>query len=443
MSSPGWADAILAGVPGEELERLPLPDSFRAVVVRRESTDRWAEVPLARRDPADALTVEEVPRPELAPDEVLVAVMASSINYTTLWSALAHPVSTFAFLRRLGPPHDLPYHVVGSDAAGVILRAGAGVRRWRVGDHVVVNPSQVDTAEPGAHEDALLAPSQRVWGYETNFGGLAELTVVRASQLLPKPAHLTWEEAGSLTLCASTAYRMLVGDHGGRMKQGDVVLVWGATGGVGSFAVQLVLNGGGVPVGVVSSPAKADLLRRLGCEAVIDRAAEEYRFWADEHTQDEAEWRRFGSRIREVVGVDPDIVVEHPGRETMGASVYVARRGGTVVTCAATSGYRLEVDNRHLWMRLKRIVGSQLANLSEAAAMNTLVCRGRVHPTLSAVVALDRAGEAARRMFTNTHQGKLGVLCLAPSEGLGVTDATLRERLAARLQLFREEVGPS
>ncbi|MDQ3978765.1 MAG: crotonyl-CoA carboxylase/reductase [Actinomycetota bacterium] len=438
MSSPGWADAVVAGAPAEELEHLPLPDSFRAVVVRSDEADRWEGVPLPQRDPGQTLRVEEVDRPALAPDDVLVAVMASSINYTTVWSALGYPASTFAFLRRLGPPHDLPYHVVGSDAAGVILRAGAGVRRWRVGDHVVVNPSQVDTAEPEAHDDALLAPSQRVWGYETNFGGLAELALVRASQLLPKPAHLTWEEAGSLTLCASTAYRMLVGQHGARMKQGDVVLVWGATGGVGSFAVQLVLNGGGMPVGVVSSPAKAALLQRIGCEAVIDRAAEGYRFWADEHTPDQSEWRRFGARIREVAGVDPDIVVEHPGRETMGASVYVTRRGGTVVTCAATSGYRLEIDNRHLWMRLKRIVGTQLANLSEAAAMNTLVCRGRIHPTLAAVFPLDQTAEAARAMYANRHQGKLGVLCLAPSEGLGVTDMKRREQLWERLHRFRE-----
>ena len=430
--------AILAGAPAGELESQPLPDSFRAVVVRRDEADRWADVPLAERDPAETLHVQEVARPELAPDEVLLAVMASSINYTTVWSALSHPVTTFAFLRRLGPPHDLPHHVVGSDAAGVIQRVGTGVRRWRVGDQVVVNPSHVDTAEPAAHDDALLAPSQRVWGYETNFGGLAELAVVRPSQLLPKPAHLTWEEAGSLTLCASTAYRMLVGEHGARMKQGDVVLVWGATGGVGSFAIQLVLNGGGVPVGVVSSSSKGDLLRRLGCEAVIDRRAEGFRFWSDEHTQDESEWRRLGTRIREVAGSDPAIVVEHPGRETMGASVYVTRRGGTVVTCAATSGYRLEVDNRHLWMRLKRIVGTQLANLSEAAAVNQLVCRGRIHPTLSAVFPLEGAADAARRMFANNHQGKLGVLCLAPSGGLGVSDPGLREQLGDRLHRFRE-----
>src|SRR5205085_7672321 len=150
-------------------------------------------------------------------------------------------------------------------------------------------------------------------------------------------------------------------------------------------ATQFVLNGGGRPVGVVSSPERAALLRDLGCERVIDRVAEGYRFWRDDHTQDESEWRRFGARIRELAGADPDIVVEHPGRETMGASVYVTRRGGTIVTCAATTGYLLQIDNRHLWMRQKRLIGSNLADPVEANAANDLIRQGAICPALSTV----------------------------------------------------------
>ena len=162
------------------------------------------------------------------------------------------------------------------------------------------------------------------------------------------------------------------------MTQGDTVLVWGASGGLGSYAVQHVLNGGGTPVGVVSSPEKVELLNELGVEAVIDRKAANYRFWADEHTQDESEWRRFGKDIRALVGDEPDIVFEHPGRQTMGASVFACKRAGTVVTCAATSGYMIEYDNRHLWMKLKTIKGSHFANYREAWDANQLVCDGKV-----------------------------------------------------------------
>ena len=185
---------------------------------------------------------------------------------------------------------------------------------------------------------------------------------------------------------------MLASRNGAEMKQGDRVLVWGASGGLGSYAVQHVLNGGGIPVGVVSSPEKVSLLHDLGVEAVIDRKVAGYRFWKDEHTQDESEWRRLGKDIRALVGDDLDIVFEHPGRQTMGASVFACKRAGTIVTCAATSGYMIEYDNRHLWMKLKTIKGSHFANYREAWDANQLICQGKVLPPLSAVYPLDRGG---------------------------------------------------
>jgi crotonyl-CoA reductase len=231
---------------------------------------------------------------------------------------------------------------------------------------------------------------------------------------------------------------MLVSDHGARMRQGDVVLVWGASGGIGGYAVQYVLNGGGTPVGVVSSPEKVALLNELGVEAVIDRRAANYRFWSDATTQDESEWRRFGKDIRGVVGEDPDIVFEHPGRQTMGASVFVCKRGGTVVTCAATSGYMVEFDNRHFWMKLKRLIASHFANYAEAWAANRLVSQGRIQPLLSAVYPLEEVGEAARTIHRNEHEGKIGVLCLAPGEGLGVDDPERRAAVGEdKITLFR------
>ncbi|MCJ7672404.1 MAG: crotonyl-CoA carboxylase/reductase, partial [Acidimicrobiia bacterium] len=291
--------------------------------------------------------------------------------------------------------------------------------------------------DPSSHDDAMLASNQRIWGFESNYGGLAEVALVKANQLMPKPAHLTWEEAAVNALTNSTSYRMIVSPNGSQMTQGQTVLIWGAGGGIGAYAVQYVLNGGGTPVGVVSSPERAALLREMGCDAVIDRKAEGYRFWSDEHTQDPAEWRRFGKKIRELVGVDPDIVFEHPGRQTMGASVFVAKRGGMIITCAATSGFTIEYDNRYLWMNLKTLKGCHFANYREAWEANRLICEGRIHPTLSAVYSLDDVGEAAYQVHHNLHEGKLGVLVLAPEEGLGVTDGETRERLLPEITRFR------
>jgi crotonyl-CoA reductase len=437
-------EAVLAGADGPELAALPVPESYRAAFVRRDDVGMFEGLTSAEKDPTKSLHVDQVPTPALAPDEVYLAVMASSINFNTVWTSIFEPLPTFAFLDRLGKEsewgarHALPYQVVGSDAAGVVLQVGSAVRLWKPGDRVTVHCNYVDDQDPSSHDDSMLAGNQRIWGFETNFGGLAELAVVKANQLMPKPAHLTWEEAAVNALCNSTSYRMLVSAHGADMKQGDVVLVWGASGGIGGYAVQYVLNGGGIPVGVVSSPEKVALLHELGVEAVIDRSAEGYRFWSDAQTQDEAEWRRFGKQIRAVAGEDPDIVFEHPGRQTMGASIFVCKRGGTVVTCAATSGYMVEFDNRHFWMKLKRLIASHFANYREAWNANRLVALGRIQPLLSAVHPLEQVGEAARTIHRNEHEGKIGVLCLAPEEGLGIDDPERRAAIGEdRITLFR------
>jgi len=435
--------AVLDGAPGPDLAGMALPDTFRGAVVRAAEQEMFAGVPSAEKDPRKSLHVDEVPLPELAPDEALIAVMASSINFNTVWTSIFEPLPTFGFLARLGREsvwgarHDQPFHVVGSDAAGVVLRVGSAVRIWQPGDAVTVHCNHVDDQDPSAHDDSMLASNQRIWGYETNYGGLGELSIVKANQLMPKPTHLTWEEAAVNALTNSTSYRMLVSPHGARMTQGQTVLIWGAGGGIGAYACQYVLNGGGTPVGVVSSPERAAILHDLGVEHVIDRKAEGFQFWSDEHTQDPAEWRRLGKRIRELVGTDPEIVFEHPGRSTMGASVFVCARGGTIVTCAATTGFMLEYDNRYLWMNQKRLQGCHFANYREAYEANRLICEGKVHPVLSAVFAFEDAAEAVAQVHANAHEGKLGVLVLAPEEGLGVTDPERRADLLDRITLFR------
>ncbi|MEU4803671.1 zinc-binding dehydrogenase [Actinosynnema sp. NPDC023587] len=340
--------------------------------------------------PRRSLYLDEVPTPELGPGEALVAVMASAIDYNTVRTSIFEPVSTFGFLKRLGrsspesAKHDLPHHVVGSDLAGVVLRTGPGVNAWRPGDRVVAHCLDVRLEHPDGHGDTVLDPERRIWGFETDFGGLAEVALVRANQLMPMPEHLTWEEAASPGLVNSTAYRRLVSTNGANGKQGDTVLIW-----------------------------------------------------KDEHEQDPQEWKRLGAKIREPTGGGPDIVFEHPGRETFGASVFVAGRGGTIVTCASTSGFPHQYDNRYLWVNLKRIIGSHLANYREAREANRLVAKGKIHPTLSKVYSLEDTGQAAHDVHRNAHQGKVGVLCLAPEEGPGVFDHELRSAHLTEINRFR------
>ena len=167
-----------------------------------------------------------------------------------------------------------------------------------------------------------------------------------------------------------TAYRMLVGPHGARMKQGDVVLIWGATGGLGSFATQLVKNGGGIPSPSCRSEEKAESSARRAASTSSTATS-----WssASRGSGTPKAGRLLGEAIRRLVGEDPASCSSTSAAETFGASVYVAKRGGKIVTCGSSTGYRHEYDNRFLWMQLKSIIGSHGFNYHEAVEVNRLV----------------------------------------------------------------------
>ncbi len=433
------------GARADDFANAPLPEAMWAVTLHQEDEERVKRMPRSEKDPASNVYYEQVPLPPLQQGEVLVAVMASGINHNTVWSALFEPLSNFSYLAEFARLHPLnahhlkPYLVVGSDAAGVVLRCGPGVAHWAPGDRVAIFPAVFGMHRHQGYRDSMLDPDLRAWGFETNYGGLAEFTVVRESQLMPKPEALSWEEAASLSLVSSTCYRMLVSENGAQMRQGDNVMIWGATGGLGALATQYVLNGGGTPIAIVSSADKVHLARRQGCQAVIDRSIGRYQFIGPDGELHMRSLVKFRRDVLRQIDDEVDIVFEHVGRETFGASVFVARTGGKIVTCGSTSGYNHVYDNRFFWMRLKRIIGSHGANYHEAWQANRLSCQGRITPVLSRIYTLDHAAEAVDSVYRNRHIGKLGVLCLARCEGQGIKDNELREQIGEdRINLFRE-----
>ncbi|MBB5118679.1 hypothetical protein FHS36_002112, partial [Streptomyces eurocidicus] len=182
LKAPPWAYRHAArGHPMQEIARalvsgeaaaadiaaLRLPESYRGVVVRKEDVGLFEGMASADKDPRKSLRVEEVPVPELGPGEALVAVMASSVNYNTVWTSIFEPLPTFGFLERYGRTsplakrHDLPYHVIGSDLAGVVLRTGPGVNAWKPGDEVVAHCLSVELESADGHDDTMLDPEQR------------------------------------------------------------------------------------------------------------------------------------------------------------------------------------------------------------------------------------------------------------------------------------------
>jgi len=429
-------DQAVASASPEELLVTDVPTTYKAAYVERDDAARLAGE--RHKDVRETLKVGEVPMPELAPDEALVAVMAAALNYNTIWSARFEPIPGFVFLNKLArgggwdARHDLPQHVLGSDASGVVVRTGESVKGWKAGDRVVTYPGWADSDRIFAYDDLVVAGSL-AWGFETNFGSLAHFCVVKSTQLMKKPTHLSWEESAANTLCAMTAYRMLVSPRGAPFKQGDIVFVWGAAGGLGSYAIQMIRNGGGIAVGVVNSDLKAKLLEELGCDLIIRRDEMDLEGLAPHEVG-----KAFREKVRAAFGEDPHVVFEHVGAKTFPASVFLLRPGGRVVTCGSSSGYHHEFDNRYLWMKSKSIIGSHGATLQEALECHRLFDLGKLQPALSKVVPLDEVADAAHELQANEHVGKVGVLCMAEEEGLGIEDAEKRAAIGEdRITMFR------
>jgi crotonyl-CoA carboxylase/reductase len=392
--------------PGE------LPETMAAWVIRQEREG----------DPVDAFQLEEIEVPEPGAFEVIVRVMAAGVNFNNVWAAQGNPVSVFGY----GDHPEYGHHIGGSDASGIVWKVGPGVTRWKPGDEVVVHCNQTSYEDPEVHGlDPMAAPSQKIWGYETTWGSFAQFTKVQAQQLLPKPKNLDWAEASSYGLTYFTAYRMLF--NRANLQAGEKVLIWGAAGGLGVFATQLVAAAGGQSVGVVSSDEKGELIKQLGATDYINRSefAGMMRTGKEDKDEEKARFkvsRDFSKRVREILGSAPDVVFEHVGQATFPTSVFTVKTFGTVVICGATSGYNLDFDVRYLWMRQKEILGSHFANAWECNLANRLIETGQIRPVLWKTMPFEDVANAHQLMQENKHLGKIAILVGATAEGEGKTE---------------------
>jgi crotonyl-CoA carboxylase/reductase len=404
-----------------ELGEIPdvgvVPERMYAQLIRPE---RYGE-------PRDAFRVEAVPVPSIGPREVLVYVMAAGVNYNNVWAARGDPVDVIATRNRKGEPER--FHIGGSDASGIVWKVGSEVRNVAVGDEVVLHCGWWDPEDPHvrAGKDPMLASSQLIWGYETNWGSFAQYTLVQDHMCLPKPPQLSWEEAAAYMLVGATSYRMLHGWPPNVLEPGSPVLVWGGAGGLGSMAIQIVKAAGGRAVAVVGSPDKIPHVQRLGAVGVILRR--EFSHWgALPDLRDKAayaawtvEARRFGKKFWDELGeqASPTLVFEHPGEDTVPTSVFVCERGGMVVICAGTTGFKATIDLRYHWMRQKRFQGSHFANDEQARKLNDLVIAGKVDPCLSKLFPFEDTGTCHQLMGENRHpDGNMAILVNARKPGL-------------------------
>lgn len=384
--------------------------------------------------PKEAFMTEPVAVPEIGPSEVLVSVMAAGVNYNNIWAARGIPLNVIKeHERRWGDRSG--FHIGGSDASGIVYKVGEEVRNVKIGDKVVISCGMWDPNDPDFKPggDPMFAPSFTIWGFGSNYGSFAQFTKVQAHQCMPKAPHLTWEAAAAPTLVGATAYRMLTNWPPNEVKEGDVVLVWGGAGGLGTMAIQIVSHMGGIPIAVVSSEERGEYCMTLGAKGFINRKSSKFTHWGrmpDWDSSDYSKWVRgvaaFNGELQRIIqGIlgerrPPRIVFEHSAQDTIPTSIVVAQEGGMVVICAGTSGYNLDVDARYLWDFQKRLQGSHFANGEQASAFNQLVVEGEIDPCLGQVFGFEEVGEAHQLMYEGRHQpGKMVILVGIDRQGLG------------------------
>lgn len=398
-----------------------VPEKMLAQVIR----------PARFGEPKDAFVEEAIAPPALGPRDVLVYVMAAGVNYNNVWAAMGIPIDVIKTRNKKGEPED--FHIGGSDASGVVWAIGKDVTHVKVGDEVVVHCGMWNHDDPHvvAGKDPMFAPSQIIWGYESNWGSFAQFCRVQDHQCAPKPAHLTWEAAAAYMLVAATAYRMLHGWPPNVVGPGDPVLVWGGAGGLGSMAIQIIAAAGGRAVAVVSGDDKVAFCKKLGAVGTIDRR--KFTHWGKlPRWSDDIEYglwlkgaRSFGAAFWEALGEkkNPTIVFEHPGETTLPTSCFMADTGGMIVICAGTTGYNATLDLRYHWMRQKRLQGSHFSNDVQAYAVNQLVIDGKVDPCLGKTFRWEETGACHQLMRDNLHpSGNMAILVNAPRPGLKTLD---------------------
>jgi NADPH:quinone reductase-like Zn-dependent oxidoreductase len=309
----------------------------------------------------EVLRYEDAPDPSAGPGEVLIRLRAVSLNHLDLWV-------------RKGLPSVPKPRILGADGAGTVEALGAGVEGFEPEQRVVINPG----IEHGERITVI--------GEHTD-GTHAELIAVPASNVYALPDELAFEDAAAFPLVFETAYRMLV--TRARVTEGEWVLIWGIGGGVATAALAIAKALGARAIVTSTSDAKLARAAELGAEAAIP-------------TGDARD------RVKEITGGrGADVVVEHVGEATWATSLALARQGGRVVVCGATSGPNPPANLHRIWWKQLTIYGSTMGTREDFEGAYELVKSGRAKPVIDRVYPLSEARAAHERLDAGEQLGKI------------------------------------
>ena len=319
---------------------------------------------IERQGGLENLVYRDWPDPEPGPEDLVVRVAACGLNHLDIFVRRGMP----------GMPVPMPF-ISGGDIAGTVESIGSNVDGWSVGDRVVLNPSS---------DEGMLG--------ETLPGGMAELVRTRASHAIPLPEDVSFERAACLPVAYGTAWRML--HRRTTVERGEIVLVLGASGGVGTASVQIARNLGARVIACTSSAEKAAKLREIGADDVIDTS--------------ESDFSREAWRIAKEAGrKGVDLIVNYTGGETWAPSLRALRRHGRILTCGATAGFDPPTDLRYIWVRELTVIGSDGWSTEGIRELLDEIAAERIEPIIDRVLPLSEAREAERLLEERAVFGKV------------------------------------
>lgn len=331
----------------------------------------WVFDRVAAKGDFSNLEFRDVPIPRPGPDEALVQVVASAANPNDYWA-------------RQGRGKIPMPHISGSDACGVVVEVGAGVTEWKAGDEVITHCGKachlLDCRFCASEDVEYDCHQFRIWGFDDQSldGAYAEYVVLPAWNLLPKPSSLSRLEAAGLSLAGVTAWRMLVGDaHLDELPEGQKVLILGAAGGTGHFAVQIARAFGHQAIAIVSSEEKAELVMKLGATQVVLRRGD-----------DEPAKKQLYKDVRKIAPDGVDVVFDHMGGSYFELCLKMLRRGGTLVSCGSTTDYHTSFNAPHIFFFARHVHGALLGSKRHLKELIRYVEEGKIRPHVGAVFGL-------------------------------------------------------
>ncbi len=325
---------------------------------------------------ADALHyVEDWPIPEINDDEVLVRVHATSINRIDIVVRDGYP----------GIPAKLP-HIPGGDIAGVVARCGSSAKHFKEGDRVLSWPIVVPADELD-NPDAFLSERWQYFGLHRP-GSYAEYVAVPESSLLSIPDTVSFEDAACLPISGLTAYHALY--DVAKLKAGQSFLLWGASGGFGTLALQLAKSTGATIIATAGNEEKAAVLRSLGADHVFN------------HYTDDV-----GAAVRALFPAGVDCVLDYVGPKTFPTSFALLRKGGKMLLCGMLTGREVTLNIQLTYLRHLSLHGLYLGRKSELAELVDLVATGKVHTHIHKVLPLSMAAEGQRLLDSGEVIGKV------------------------------------